>query len=40
VVIGRGRDAADVAMSTTFGGPWLRSMTVHASETTPPSAAA
>ena len=32
VVIGRGRDAADVAMATTFGGPWLRTMTVHASE--------
>jgi transglutaminase-like putative cysteine protease len=33
VVIGRGRDAADVAMATTFGGPWLRAMTVHATET-------
>jgi len=33
VVIGRGRDAADVAMATTFGGPWLRQMTVHAAET-------
>jgi len=32
VVIGRGRDAADVAMATTFGGPWLRTMTVHAVE--------
>jgi transglutaminase-like putative cysteine protease len=32
VVIGRGRDAADVAMATTFGGPWLRTMTVHAAE--------
>jgi transglutaminase-like putative cysteine protease len=32
VVIGRGRDAADVAMATTFGGPWLRAMTVHAAE--------
>ncbi len=30
VVIGRGRDAADVAMATTFGGPLLRSMTVRA----------
>jgi hypothetical protein len=30
VVIGRGRDAADVAMATTFGGPVLESMTVHA----------
>lgn len=35
VVIGRGRDAADVAMATTFGGPWLRSMTVHAAERSP-----
>lgn len=30
VVIGRGRDAADVAMATTFGGPELLTMTVHA----------
>jgi transglutaminase-like putative cysteine protease len=30
VVIGRGRDAADVAMVTTFGGPALEAMTVHA----------
>lgn len=30
VVIGRGRDAADVAMATTFGGPVLEAMTVHA----------
>ncbi|HEY0452489.1 transglutaminase family protein [Actinophytocola sp.] len=30
VVIGRGRDAADVAMATTFGGPTLESMTVRA----------
>jgi transglutaminase-like putative cysteine protease len=30
VVIGRGRDAADVAMVTTFGGPALEEMTVHA----------
>lgn len=30
VVVGRGRDAADVAMATTFGGPVLESMTVHA----------
>ena len=35
VVIGRGRDAADVAMATTFGGPWLRQMTVHAAEPSP-----
>jgi hypothetical protein len=38
VVIGRGRDAADVAMATTFGGPWLRQMTVHADEASPLSA--
>jgi transglutaminase-like putative cysteine protease len=30
VVIGRGRDATDVAMATTFGGPVLEEMTVHA----------
>ena len=32
VVIGRGRDASDVAMATTFGGPRLNQMTVHAQE--------
>lgn len=32
VVIGRGRDAADVAMATTYGGPLLESMVVHAEE--------
>ena len=32
VVIGRGRDASDVAMATTFGGPVLRSMAVVAEE--------
>jgi hypothetical protein len=32
-VIGRGRDASDVAMATTFGGPRLNQMTVHAQET-------
>jgi transglutaminase-like putative cysteine protease len=32
VVIGRGRDASDVAMATTFGGPRLDAMTVHAHE--------
>ncbi|WP_394619622.1 transglutaminase family protein [Lentzea sp. JNUCC 0626] len=32
VVVGRGRDAADVAMVTTFGGPILESMVVHAEE--------
>jgi transglutaminase-like putative cysteine protease len=38
-VIGRGRDASDVAMVTTFGAPVLESMTVHAFEdTTPPDA--
>jgi transglutaminase-like putative cysteine protease len=32
VLIGRGRDAADVAMLTTFGAPVLESMTVIADE--------
>jgi transglutaminase-like putative cysteine protease len=32
VLIGRGRDASDVAMATTFGGPRLESMTVRAEE--------
>jgi transglutaminase-like putative cysteine protease len=32
VVIGRGRDASDVAMVTTFGAPVLESMTVWADE--------
>ena len=32
VVIGRGRDATDVAVATTFGGPLLESMTVEAEE--------
>ena len=32
VVIGRGRDASDVAMATTFGGPHLESMLVQAEE--------
>jgi transglutaminase-like putative cysteine protease len=31
-VIGRGRDASDVAMATTFGGPRLNQMTVTAHE--------
>ncbi|HEY1969325.1 MAG TPA: transglutaminase family protein [Pseudonocardia sp.] len=35
IVIGRGRDAADVAMATTFGGPELESMTVTATEAPP-----
>ncbi len=30
VLIGRGRDALDVAMVTTFGAPLFRSMSVHA----------
>jgi transglutaminase-like putative cysteine protease len=34
VLIGRGRDASDVAMATTFGAPFLESMTVRADETT------
>lgn len=32
VVIGTGRDAADVAMVTTYGAPWLQLMTVTAQE--------
>ena len=32
VLIGRGRDASDVAMATTFGGPRLEGMTVRAEE--------
>ena len=31
-VIGRGRDASDVAMATTYGGPTLHQMTVTAHE--------
>ncbi len=34
-VIGRGRDASDVAMATTFGGPTLHQMTVKAHEIVP-----
>ncbi|MEU0883870.1 transglutaminase family protein [Lentzea sp. NPDC005914] len=37
VVIGRGRDAADVAMVTTFGGPLLESMAVLAEEDLAPA---
>jgi transglutaminase-like putative cysteine protease len=32
ILIGRGRDACDVAMVTTFGTPLLESMTVYAQE--------
>jgi transglutaminase-like putative cysteine protease len=32
ILIGRGRDASDVAMVTTFGAPLLESMTVVAEE--------
>jgi transglutaminase-like putative cysteine protease len=32
VLIGRGRDAGDVAMATTYGAPWLQRMTVVAEE--------
>ena len=38
IVIGRGRDASDVAMATTFGGPRLESMVVQAEEAKPPGA--
>lgn len=34
IVIGRGRDASDVAMATTFGGPLLETMVVRAEEET------
>jgi transglutaminase-like putative cysteine protease len=34
ILIGRGRDASDVAMVTTFGAPRLESMTVYAQEET------
>jgi transglutaminase-like putative cysteine protease len=34
VLIGRGRDAVDVAMVTTYGGPVLQNMQVWAEETT------
>jgi transglutaminase-like putative cysteine protease len=34
ILIGRGRDASDVAMATTFGGPLLESMLVQAEEAT------
>ncbi|MEV6717566.1 transglutaminase family protein [Lentzea sp. NPDC051208] len=37
VVIGRGRDAADVAMVTTYGGPQLESMVVQAEEDLAPT---
>lgn len=32
ILIGRGRDASDTAMATTFGGPRLQSMVVHCAE--------
>ncbi|HVD18722.1 MAG TPA: transglutaminase family protein [Propionibacteriaceae bacterium] len=35
VLIGRGRDAADVAMATTFGAPLLESMIVISEEISP-----
>ncbi|MDQ4097731.1 MAG: transglutaminase family protein, partial [Actinomycetota bacterium] len=35
VVIGRGRDALDVAMATTYGAPVLRDMEVWADEVDP-----
>ncbi|WP_246002758.1 transglutaminase-like domain-containing protein [Allorhizocola rhizosphaerae] len=35
IVIGRGRDASDVAMVTTFGAPVLESMSVYAMEEPP-----
>lgn len=35
VLVGTGRDAADAALVTTFGGPWLQSMVVTADEVYP-----
>ena len=35
ILIGRGRDASDVAMTTTFGGPFLESMVVYCEEQRP-----
>lgn len=32
VIVGRGRDAADVALVTTYGAPWLQLMAVTAQE--------
>jgi transglutaminase-like putative cysteine protease len=32
IVVGRGRDASDVALATTFGGPELEAMLVYAAE--------
>ena len=37
VLIGRGRDAGDVAMATTYGAPWLQRMTVVAEEAVAPA---
>jgi transglutaminase-like putative cysteine protease len=34
IPVGRGRDASDVAMATTFGGPVLAGMTVQSEEVT------
>lgn len=34
VVLAHGRDAADTAMVTTYGGPWMQNMTVIAEEQT------
>lgn len=34
VIIGKGRDAADVAMATTYGAPWLQLMTVRCDDPT------
>jgi transglutaminase-like putative cysteine protease len=38
VLIGRGRDAVDVAMVTTYGGPLLQKMTVWADDAASPEA--
>ena len=36
VLTGRGRDASDVAMATTFGGPMLEAMVVRAADESGP----
>jgi transglutaminase-like putative cysteine protease len=39
ILIGRGRDASDVAMATTFGAPVLEAMHVRSAEQDPPAGA-
>ncbi|GAA1395173.1 transglutaminase family protein [Luteococcus peritonei] len=35
ILVGTGRDAADAALVTTYGGPWMQQMTVTADEVDP-----